>query len=149
VLPVLAQEALGAGAEDDDIGPGLAVGEATDLKRGAATACVSPRRCGVTGKTENCVTWVFSALVTATGRCRAWSGLYMPECRAKDPARREKAGIPRSLAFATRPDLAIAQVGLSSKRCNFFLLLLLASRAEAAVEGHVEGVQGGLPGHPR
>jgi hypothetical protein len=109
MLPLLAQQALGADT-DDEIGPGLAVDETTDLKRGAATACVSPQHSGVTGKTENCVTWVFSALVTATGQCWAWFDLYMPECWAKDPARRKKAGIPRDLAFATKPDLAIAQV---------------------------------------
>jgi hypothetical protein len=111
MLPLLAQEALGTGPDtDDEIGPGLAVDETTDLKRGTGTACVSPQHSGVTGKTENCVTWVFSALVTATGQCWAWFDLYMPECWAKDPARRKKAGIPRSLAFATKPDLAIAQV---------------------------------------
>jgi hypothetical protein len=111
MLPRLAQEALGAGAEgDDEIGPGLAVDETTDLKRGAGTACASPQHSGVTGKTENCVTWVFSVLVTATGQCWAWFDLYMPECWAKDPARRKKAGIPWGLTFATKPDLAIAQV---------------------------------------
>jgi hypothetical protein len=110
MLPGLAQQALGAGPDDDEIGPGLAIDETTDLKRGTATACVSPQHSGVTGKTENCVTWVFSALVTATGQCWAWFDLYMPECWAKDPARREKAGIPRGLRFATKPDLAIAQV---------------------------------------
>jgi hypothetical protein len=112
MLPRLAQEALGTGPDDDDdeIGPGLAVDETTDLKRGTATACVSPQHSGVTGKTENCVTWVFSALVTATGQCWAWFDLYMPECWATDPARRKKAGIPRGLRFATKPELAIAQV---------------------------------------
>lgn len=111
MLPGLAQQALGAGPDaDDEIGPGLAVDETTDLKRGTATACVSPQHSGVTGKTENCVTWVFSALVTATGQCWAWFDLYMPECWAKDPARRKKAGIPRGLPFATKPELAIAQV---------------------------------------
>ena len=94
----------------DEIGPGLAVDETTDLKRGTGTACVSPQHSGVTRKTRNCVTWVFSALVTATGQCWAWFDLYMPECWAKDPARRKKAGIPRGLTFATKPDLAIAQV---------------------------------------
>ena len=34
----------------------------------------------------------------------------MPACWAKDPARRKKAGIPEALAFATKPELAIAQV---------------------------------------
>jgi hypothetical protein len=105
------RKALGAGPDDDDeAGPGLAVDEATDLKRGASTACVSPQHSGVTGKTENCVTWVFSALVTATGQCRAWFDLYVPECWAKDPARRKKAGIPRGLKFAAKPELAIARV---------------------------------------
>ena len=111
MLPLLAQEALGEGpAAGDGIGPGLAVDETTDLKRGAATACVSAQHSGVTGKTENCVTWVFSALVTATGQCWAWFDLYMPDCWAGDPARRKKAGIPRDLRFATKPELAIAQV---------------------------------------
>jgi hypothetical protein len=111
MLPLLAQRALAMdAAAGDEVGPGLAVDETTDLKRGAATACVSAQHSGVTGKTENCVTWVFCALVTATGQCWAWFDLYMPECWAKDPARRERAGIPRGLVFATKPDLAIAQV---------------------------------------
>ena len=111
MLPLLAQQALGTGPDGGgEIGPGLAVDETTDLKRGTGTACVSPQHSGVTGKTENCVTWVFSALVTATGQCWAWFDLYMPECWAKDPARRKKAGISRGLTFATKPDLAIAQV---------------------------------------
>src|SRR5271165_5354037 len=33
----------------------------------------------------------------------------MPDCWAKDAARRAKAGIPEKLAFATKPELAIAQ----------------------------------------
>ena len=36
--------------------------------------------------------------------------VYMPDCWAKDPQRRKKAGIPEGLAFATKPELAIAQV---------------------------------------
>jgi hypothetical protein len=117
LLPLLAQEALGAAPDvDGGIGPGLAVDETTDLKRGTGTACVSPQHSGVTGKTENCVTWVFSALVTASGQCWAWFDLYMPDCRAQDPARRKKAGIPRSLRFATKPELAIAQVATIIKK---------------------------------
>ena len=36
--------------------------------------------------------------------------VYMPDCWAKDPARRKKAGIPEGLAFATKPELALEQV---------------------------------------
>jgi SRSO17 transposase len=110
MLPGLAQQVLGT-EPDDEIGPGLAVDETTDLKKGTATACVSPQHSGVTGRVENCVTWVFSALVTASAQAWAWFDLYMPEeTWAKNLQRRKKAGIPGDLAFATKPQLAIAQV---------------------------------------
>ena len=35
--------------------------------------------------------------------------VYMPDCWATDPQRRKTAGIPEKLAFATKPELAIAQ----------------------------------------
>jgi len=84
--------------------------ETAHLKKGKATACVSPQHAGVTGKVENCVTWVFTALVTAFGQAWIDFAVYMPECWAKHPQRREKAGIPAGLAFATKPELAIEQL---------------------------------------
>jgi SRSO17 transposase len=72
---------------------------------------VSPQHSGVTGRVENCVTWVFAALVTVTGQAWAWFDLYLPEdAWAENPQRRKKAGIPDDLAFATKPELAIVQV---------------------------------------
>ena len=89
--PALAGQCL-AGDRDDEIGPGLAIDETADLKKGKATACVSPQHAGVTGKVENCVTWVFAALVTATGQAWAWFDLYMPGRMGEDQRRRRKAG---------------------------------------------------------
>ena len=110
MLPGLAQQVLEENP-DDIIGPGVAIDETADLKKGKSTACVSPQHAGVTGRVENCVTWVFAALVTARDQAWAWFDLYMPEdAWAGDPERREKAGIPEGLAFATKPVLAIAQV---------------------------------------
>ena len=108
LLPGLAQEVL---REDpgDPVGPGLAFDETAHLRKGRSTACVSPQHAGVTGKVENCVTWVFAALVTALGQAWADFDVYMPDCWAKDPQRRKKAGIPEELTFATKPELAIAQ----------------------------------------
>jgi hypothetical protein len=108
LLPGLAQEVL---RQDpgDLIGPGLAFDETADLRKGMFTACVSPQHAGVTGKVENCVTWVFAALVTAFGQAWIDFDVYMPECWATDPQRRAKAGIPAKLTFATKPELAIAQ----------------------------------------
>ena len=109
LLPALAAECL-PDDPDDLIGPGLALDETAHLKKGKATACVSPQHAGVTGKVENCVTWVFTALVTAFGQAWIDFAVYMPECWAKHPQRREKAGIPAGLAFATKPELAIEQL---------------------------------------
>ena len=55
------------------------------------------------------MTWVFAALITAFGQAWADFDVYMPDCWAKDPERRKKAGIPEGLEFATKPELAIAQ----------------------------------------
>jgi hypothetical protein len=41
---------------EDLIGPGIAIDETAQLKRGDATACVAPQHAGCTGKVENCVT---------------------------------------------------------------------------------------------
>ena len=87
------------------------------------------------------MTWVFSALVTATGQCWAWFDLYMPECWAKDPARRKKAGIPRGLGFATKPELAIAQVRTVIER-GVRVCWVAAGRSLRPVRG----LPGRLPG---
>ena len=94
----------------DPTGPGLAIDETAHLRKGSSAACVAPQHAGVTGKVENCVTWVFTALVTACGQAWADFDIYMPASWAKDPGRRRKAGIPAGLAFATKPELAIDQV---------------------------------------
>ena len=108
LLPGLAQDVL-PDDPDDLIGPGLAFDETADLRKGRCTACVSPQHAGVTGKVENCVTWVFAVLVTALGQAWVDFDVYMPDCWATDPQRRKTAGIPEKLAFATKPELAIAQ----------------------------------------
>ena len=108
-LPQLAQQVL-RDDPHDEIGPGLALDETAHLRKGKSAACVSPQHAGVTGRVENCVTWVFTALVTAFGQAWVDFDVYMPDCWARDPQRRKKAGIPEGLAFATKPELALEQV---------------------------------------
>jgi DDE superfamily endonuclease len=96
--------------DGDLIGPGIAIDETADLKRGDATACVAPQHAGCTGKVENCVTSVFAAYVTASGHAWADFDVYMPERWAQDLPRRRAAGIPDDLEFATKPQLAIGQL---------------------------------------
>lgn len=95
----------------DLIGSGLAIDETAHLKRGDATACVSPQHAGCTGKVENCVTTVFSAYVTATGKAWVDFDVYLPRRWAADQTRRHAAGIPDDLQFATKPALAMTQIG--------------------------------------
>jgi SRSO17 transposase len=109
-LPALAV----AWIPDDDgdlIGPGIAIDETAQLKHGDATACVAPQHAGCTGQVENCVTTVFSAYVTAHGQAWADFDVYLPGRWARDLPRRRAAGIPGDLAFATKPQLAMNQLG--------------------------------------
>jgi len=54
---------------------------------------------------------VFSVCVTAHGQAWADFDVYMPDRWAGDLARRGAAGIPDSLEFATKPQLAMGQLG--------------------------------------
>jgi hypothetical protein len=108
-LPALAASWM-ACDEDDLIGPGAAIDETADLKSGDMTACVSPQHAGVTGKVENCVSWVFSSYVTTHDHAWVDFDLYMPKRWRDDPGRREQAGVPANLEFATKPELAAQQV---------------------------------------
>jgi SRSO17 transposase len=97
-------------AEGDLIGPGIAIDETAQLKQGDATACVAPQHAGCTGKVENCVTTVFCAYVTATGQAWVDFDVYQPRRWVGDQTRRQVAGIPDDLEFATKPALAMAQL---------------------------------------
>src|SRR5574342_257287 len=90
--------------------PGIAIDETAHLKHGDATACVAPQHARCTGKVENCVTTVFSAYVTADAQAWADFDVYMPERWADDQPRRDAAGIPTEVRFATKPQLATRQL---------------------------------------
>ena len=109
-LPALAAAWI-PDAGDDLIGPGIAIDETAHIKHGDATACVAPQHAGCTGQVENCVTTVFSAYVTARGQAWADFDVYMPDRWARDMPRRQAAGIPADLEFATKPQLAMRQLG--------------------------------------
>ena len=96
--------------DGDLIGPGLAIDETAQLKHGDATACVAPQHAGCTGTVENCVTTVFCAYVSAHGQVWVDFDVYMPTRWADDQARRQAAGIPDELEFATKPELAMRQL---------------------------------------
>ena len=79
-------------------------------KQGTHSVGVHHQYCGQLGKQANCQVAVSLSIAT---RCAslpvAWR-LYLPKDWAEDGARRNKAGVPFDLGFATKPEIALAQV---------------------------------------
>ena len=79
-------------------------------KKGRHSVGVARQYCGQLGKQDNCQVAV--SLTLATGEASlpvAWR-LYLPEEWAADAARRARAGVPDSIAFRTKPQIALEQV---------------------------------------
>ncbi|MDQ3303565.1 MAG: IS701 family transposase, partial [Actinomycetota bacterium] len=86
----------------------LVVDETGFLKKGEKSVGVSRQYSGTAGKVENCQIGVFLAYATPRGgRAFLDRALYLPEEEwAKDESRREAAGIPEEVGFATKGELA-------------------------------------------
>jgi len=76
------------------------------LKQGNDSVGVSHQYCGAVGKQAQCQVTV--ELVVSDGEIAAPVGgrLYLPEVWVKDERRRAKAGIPSSVSFQTKPEIA-------------------------------------------
>ena len=76
------------------------------LKQGKDSVGVSHQYCGAVGKQAQCQMAV--ELVVSDGEVAAPVGgrLYLPEMWAKDRPRREKVGVPGSVRFQTKPQIA-------------------------------------------
>jgi SRSO17 transposase len=85
----------------------LALDETSFRKRGRHSAGVAVQYCGTTGRLENCQVGVFLSWVTARGHCLIDRELYLPACWTQDRPRCQQAGIPHSVPFRTKPELAI------------------------------------------
>jgi SRSO17 transposase len=84
----------------------LVIDETGFLKKGTKSVGVKRQYCGTAGKRENCQVGVVLAYASPTGRTFLDRELYLPEEWAQDAARREEAGVPTSVTFATKPQLA-------------------------------------------
>jgi SRSO17 transposase len=88
----------------------LLVDETGFLKKGTKSAGVARQDSGTAGRRENCQVGVFLAYASAKGCAFLDRALYLPESWAEDAARREEAGVPEAVAFATKPELARAML---------------------------------------
>jgi hypothetical protein len=97
---------------DDRLGPGIAVDETAQAKRGVHTAGVGVQYAGFAGATINCVTSVVASLVTPGASTWVANDLFLQEKQwftgqgAKGLARRRAAGIDEAVAFASKPQIA-------------------------------------------
>jgi SRSO17 transposase len=86
--------------------PVLVIDESGFPKRGTKSAGVRRQYCGATGQIDNCQVGVFLSYVTAQGHALIDRELYLPEDWCTDALRRQAAGIPATVSFRTKPELA-------------------------------------------
>ena len=81
-------------------------------KKGHQTACVHRDYCGAVGKIDNCVMTVHLCYASFDGQFRTMidSDLYMPKEGWNDPDRRKEAGIPDSVVYRPKYDIALEEL---------------------------------------
>ena len=89
----------------------LIVDETGFLKKGLHSAGVKRQYSGTAGRIENSQVGVFLCYGSAKGAALVDRELYIPQEWAEDPERRREAGIPETVEFATKPELARRMIG--------------------------------------
>ena len=79
-------------------------------KKGRHSVGVARQYCGQLGKQDNCQVAVSLSLASARGSVPVAYQLYLPQDWADDPVRRQAAGVPEEVAFATKPAIALEQM---------------------------------------
>lgn len=79
-------------------------------KAGTHSVGVARQYCGQLGKTDNCQVAVSLSLATADASLPIKYRLYLPESWTNDRNRREEAGVPEDVVFATKPQISLAQI---------------------------------------
>lgn len=101
VLPVMTEgQAVEAWIVDDTGFP----------KKGRHSVGVGHQYCGQRGKQENCQVSVSLSVATSQASLPVAWRLYLPRAWAEDAARRGKAKVPASIAFQSKPEIALEQI---------------------------------------
>ncbi len=121
----------------------LVVDETGFLKRGAKSCGVARQYSGTAGRIENCQIGVFLGYATtARGRALLDRALYLPREWADDADRRDEAGVPEAVEFATKPVLARRMIdravaaGVPARWVTADAVYGSDYRFRTAVEGH-------------
>ena len=89
-----------------DPGAVLVIDETGDVKKGTATAGVQRQYTGTAGRIENAQVAVYLGYAAPRGHALIDRELYLPRSWTDDPGRCAAAGIPATVTFATKPQLA-------------------------------------------
>lgn len=79
-------------------------------KKGARSVGVARQYCGRLGKTDNCQIAVSLSVANHAASLPLAFRLYLPQEWADDEERRKKAHVPKEVAFASKPQIALEQI---------------------------------------
>jgi DDE superfamily endonuclease len=79
-------------------------------KKGTKSAGVAPQDCGVRHAVVNCQVGVVACDVTGREMALVDRELYLPAVWTTDQERCQAAGVPESVGFATKPQLAVGML---------------------------------------
>lgn len=86
------------------------VDETGFAKKGEKSVGVKRQYSGTLGRVENCQIGVFANYCSAKGHTMLDRRLFLPTEWAEDAARRDEAGVPASIIFRSKPELALEMV---------------------------------------
>ena len=99
------------GTEQEKEDRGLLIDESGIAKQGVTSVGVARQYCGALGKVDNCQMGVFLAYSVHMQATLIDRRLYLPKAWIDDPARCEKAGIPKAFqVFRTKAELALDMI---------------------------------------
>jgi SRSO17 transposase len=85
----------------------LVIDDTQIIKKGTRSVGVAPQHCGSTNQTENCQVTVLLTYAGTDGHAVIGHRLYLPARWTEDRDRCREAGIPDTVGFATKLDLAV------------------------------------------
>ena len=79
-------------------------------KKGRESVGVARQYCGQVGKQDNCRVAVSLSVTTEKASMPVAYRLYLPKSWIEDRQRRKKTGVPESIQFQTKPEIALEQI---------------------------------------
>jgi SRSO17 transposase len=85
-------------------------------KKGRESVGVARQYCGQVGKQDNCRVAVSLSATTEKASMPIAYRLYLPQSWIEDGQRRKKTGVPDSIQFQTKPEIALEQIRRARER---------------------------------